>query len=252
MFGGLHLEMGMWTMPGNYLACSGWTAALTEVGIATAGKADSFLKATHLARTHHAHQNTCVALEKLQKEAFEAAKSENRFEEWRHDMIKKSLTFQYWHTILSLALLILTFIRAHREKNFPLYVEALEAIVGYLFAFDHYNYACWVPTHIRDMLSLPDSIKQNFMRYWVVSKTKNRFSSIPIDQMHEQENAKVKGIGGVIGLTKNPIALRHWMMCGTELARCISQFENQMLSVSTDPQKCLYHEEGLAVQKSFK
>ena len=32
------------------------------------------------------------------------------------------------------------------------------------------------------------------MRYWVVSKTKNRFSSIPIDQMHEQENAKLKGI----------------------------------------------------------
>ena len=31
------------------------------------------------------------------------------------------------------------------EKNFPLYVEALEAIVGCLFAFDRYHYARWVP-----------------------------------------------------------------------------------------------------------
>ena len=252
MFGDLHLEMGMWTTLGDYLACSGWTAALTEAGIVTAGKADSFLKASHLTRTRRMHQLTCVALEKLQKEAFQVANSECSFEEWRHDMIEKSPTFQYWDTILSLELIILNFIRAHREKNFPLYVEALEAIVGYFFVFDHYNYARWVPIHIRDMLSLPDSIQENFMRYWVVSKTKNRFSSIPIDQMHEQENAKVKGIGGVIGLTENPITLRRWMICGPELPRCISQFENQILSESTDPQKFLHHEEGLAVQKSFK
>ena len=30
MFGGLHLEMGMWNMLGNYLACSGWTTALAD------------------------------------------------------------------------------------------------------------------------------------------------------------------------------------------------------------------------------
>ena len=85
MFGGLHLEMGMWTTLGDYLACSGWTAALTEAGIVTAGKADSFLKTSHLTRTHRMHQLTCVALEKLQKEAFQVANSECSFEEWRHD-----------------------------------------------------------------------------------------------------------------------------------------------------------------------
>ena len=37
-----------------------------------------------------------------------------------------------------------------------------------------------------------------------------------------------------------------------ELARCISQFEYHILSESTDPQKFFHHEEGLAVQKSFK
>ena len=56
------------------------------------------------------------------------------------------------------------------------------------------------------MKSLPASIEE---KYWVVDKTGNRFSSIPVDQVREQENAKVKGTGGVIGLTENPAALSH-------------------------------------------
>ena len=51
-------------------------------------------------------------------------------------MIKSSPTFQYWDTILNIEVLVLTIVRAHHEKNFPLYVEALEAIVGYFFAYD--------------------------------------------------------------------------------------------------------------------
>ena len=47
-------------------------------------------------------------------------------------MIKKSPTFQYWDTILTIDIYILVFVRAHREKNFSLYVEALEKIVGFL------------------------------------------------------------------------------------------------------------------------
>ena len=108
MFGGLHLEMAMWTMLGDYLACSGWTAALTEAAIVTVGTADSFLRASHLTRTRHAHQLTCVALEKLQKEAFLVAKSECSgisFEAWRCDMMEKSSTFQYCDTIFSLELI---------------------------------------------------------------------------------------------------------------------------------------------------
>ena len=54
MFGGLHLEMGMWNMLGDYLACSGWTTALADAGVATSGTADSFLKSSHVTRTRHA------------------------------------------------------------------------------------------------------------------------------------------------------------------------------------------------------
>ena len=102
--------------------------------------------------------------------------------------------------------LVLSFIRAHGERNFDLYVQSLELIVGYYFALDHYNYARWVPTHIRDMKSLPASIHESFKKHWVVTETSNHFSSSPLDQTYEQENVKLKGAGGIIGLTENPAA----------------------------------------------
>ncbi len=90
--------------------------------------------------------------------------------------------------------------------NFGLYMESLEAFI--FFALYHYNYSRWVSVHLRDMKSLPDEIEAKFCQSWVIQKISQRFSTIPLDQAHEQENAKVKGKGGVVGLTENPVALR--------------------------------------------
>ena len=40
MFGGLHIEMVMWNMLGDYLAASGWTISLLDTGIATFSTVD--------------------------------------------------------------------------------------------------------------------------------------------------------------------------------------------------------------------
>ena len=71
MFGGLHIEMALWHSVGEFLDGSGWTNALSDAGVATSGTADSFLKASHLTKTRHAHQITLLTLNKLQKEAWE-------------------------------------------------------------------------------------------------------------------------------------------------------------------------------------
>ena len=83
-------------------------------------------------------------------------------------------------------------------------------------AVDHYNYSRWASIHLRDMKSLSESVGEDFIRNWVLQKTSNRFSTIPLDQAHEQENAKVKERGGVVGLTENPTALKRWMIVGPE------------------------------------
>ena len=155
MLGGLHTEMALWNTLGDELEGSGWTAALTQADVASSGTADSYLKATHLTRTRHAHQVTLL---------------------------------------------------------------------------DHVNYSRWMHVHIRDMKSLPDPIKDEFENHshWVLSKTMNTFSAIPFDQAHEQENNIVKGSGGAVGLTENPVAFRRWMLSGPEMARLLKQFEEEL------------------------
>ncbi len=44
MFGGLHIEMALWSTIGDFLEGSR-CPALTEAGVASVGKAESFLKA---------------------------------------------------------------------------------------------------------------------------------------------------------------------------------------------------------------
>ena len=139
MMGGLHLEMALWNTLGDVLEDSGWTTALTEAEAASSGTADSFLKVAHLTRTRHAHQITLLTLNKLQKEAFSQSESNESEVEWRNNMCQKSPTFMFWDFILRYESLILIFVRAHREKNFSLYVEALEKLTPLFFALDHVN-----------------------------------------------------------------------------------------------------------------
>ena len=191
----------------------------------------------------------------LQHEAFlqkEGPHDDGTIDAWRQAAIAKSPTFQFWDTILRMEILGLIFVRAHREKNFYLYVETLKAIVPWFFAFDHYNYARWIPVHIRDMESLPQSVYEQFKGsgHWVVQKTTNRFSAMPIDQCHEQNNEMVKGSGGAVGLTENPSAFRKWMTAGPEQARLLKEFEREFMREASSKQ--LHHEEGFWMQKSFK
>ena len=181
MLGSLHTEMALWNTVGDLLDGSGWTTALAEVRVASAGTADSFLKVTHLTRTRHARQVTLLILHNLLKEAFLKNKESadgHSFMAWRISMAEAYPTFKFWDLIERLETLILIFCRAHRQKKFPLHVEALEQLIPVFFAIHHTNYARWASLHIGDMKSLPQSTKEEFIRNgkWVVSKTKKTCS----------------------------------------------------------------------------
>ena len=237
---------------------SGWTEALIEAEVASSGVAELFLKTSHLTRTGHGHQVSLLALHNLQREAFmpcEGLKDEKSQQLWRKDMVQKSPpTFAYWDTILRYETLIL-FVRAHRERNFSLYMQLLEELTPLFFALDHVNYARWMPAHIRDMKSLPASVQEEFENncHWVISKTTNSFSVIPFDQAHEQENKIVKGLGGTVGLTENPVAFKRWMLSGPQVARLVSQFQEETFSDDDlDIRKNFkHHEQGISIQNTF-
>ena len=128
---------------------------------------------------------------------------------------------------------------------------SVQSLVFLFLASDHYNYSRWVSVHIRDIQPLPADLKDVFCKFWVVQKSYNWFSTILIDQAHEQENAKVKGNGGVVGLTENPAALCRWLLSCPELARLLTQFEEQYLPETNSETECTHHEEGLSHQMRF-
>ena len=48
----------------------------------------------------------------------------------------------------------------------------------------------------------------------MAKKTAHRFSAIAIDEGHEHTSAAMKDDGEAVCLTKNPAALRRWMVSG--------------------------------------
>ena len=80
------------------------------------------------------------------------------------------------------------------------------------FALDHTHYCRWLSVHIRDMTSLSVNHPNIHAKFragtFVMHKTRNKFSTMAIDQCHEQNNGAIKGSRGAVGLTANPAALR--------------------------------------------
>ena len=237
MFGGLHIEMAALKTIGDWLQRSGWAQALVQAEIATAGTADSMYRAAHVMHTRRAHQITAAALHILQHCAYDCChftcadvQTPVDFEVWSDERKQNCPQFQFWATTLELELCILVYVRSLREANFAMYLDALTELVPWFCALDHTNYARWIPVHLRDMTELPEQHPDIYREFnagnFTVQKTKRVFSAIPIDQAHEQNNACVKGDGGVVGLTDDPSALRRWMIAGPEVARVISEFEN--------------------------
>lgn len=99
----------------------------------------------------------------------------------------------------SLELLLLVYIRSLREGNFQLYVETLTQLLPWMFALDHTHYSRWLSVHVCNMMVLSDKHPAILAEFcagkFVVHKTMHKFSTMAIDQCHEQNNALIKGSG---------------------------------------------------------
>lgn len=67
VLGGLHIEMAIMKTIGDWLDGSGWTTALVNAHVTSAGRSESMLHASHVARTRHAQEVTAACLYILQK-----------------------------------------------------------------------------------------------------------------------------------------------------------------------------------------
>ena len=145
---------------GSWLSGSGWTEAVAQAGITSAGRAESLITSAHITRTRYAHQVTASSLYILQQRAYkkhlESVEDASSFPDWCKDQANKIQQFQFWNMTLKFEFLILILVRSFRQSYFKLYLSALMTITPWMFALDRTNYARWLPVHIRDMAELPN------------------------------------------------------------------------------------------------
>ncbi len=217
MMGSLHIEMAVMKVIGDWVTDSGWAYLLSKANVATIGSAESFEDVSHVTKTRYAHHVTAAALHILQTQAYELYSNESNddvlsMEEWIKQQESIHPQFKYWNTALQLELLAFIFVRSIREGKFLLYLQTIKEILPWFFALDHVHYARWLSVHLCDMSSLhvthPTVYKEFLDGKFVGHKSRKSFSGLATDQIHEQNNAKVKGNGGAIGLFDTPNALR--------------------------------------------
>lgn len=107
---------------------------LQEAELATPGVVESFLNASHVTRTRHAHQVSASSLYISLKKAYDAYVTSNtevsaeNFSAWCARRRSESPQFLYWHMSLELELLVLSFVLSLLTGDFELYMDALAKV----------------------------------------------------------------------------------------------------------------------------
>ena len=169
----------------------------------------------------------CVIYSKLKKTHMDSG-SDEFILLWLANKSKINEMCFYWKLILELMIDLFVFTWSLREGKYPLYITSLHKPIRWYFALDHYNYARWLSVHIYDLLAQPQNSYQlhRFFigGYFTFQKTDHQFLFMEVDQIHEQYNAAMKGLGWVTpSLNKvDESSLAKWGLCIHELASVLS------------------------------
>ena len=71
VFGGLHIEMNILKVLGDWMKGSEWDELLVQADVTTTGRADAILKGSHVTRSRYAHQVTASVLHILRHQAYD-------------------------------------------------------------------------------------------------------------------------------------------------------------------------------------
>ena len=123
--------------------------------------------------------------------------------------------FKFWATFLDMMDLIHDLLRADREGNWELHMDAVQRALIIFAAFDCTNYMRWCSLYLEDMRRLPEtapSVYHNFTMGSFSAKDKpGRFTAVGGDQKLEQSiNLSSKCSDGFIGHAKQKQYIAQW------------------------------------------
>ena len=108
-----------------------------------------------------------------------------------HDEVcEKSEMWRFWQSFLSMMENLLSILYATRTGNWKLYVESINMLLPWTFAFDRHNCACYLMFHYIEMINLEEnhpSIYQEFMKgnFSVQVSDNNPFRKLESDKVIE-------------------------------------------------------------------
>ena len=92
-------------------------------------------------------------------------------------------------------------------------------------------------------------LEQSNKEYFNVDKTDHPFSSMRVDQAHEQNNKVVKVDGGATGILENETALLKWAVAGPIISDLLNQADQDLPNPQKPPK---HHEHTDLYEKNFR
>ena len=129
------------------------------------------------------------------------------------EISEQSKTTRLWvDCLIRPVLLMMMFVRAEREGDWPLHLWAVQEMMPYFFAAGHHNYARYGLYYLRTMQRLPAKLLERFLKGEHVMRHKpGIWNGIWSDMYIETTFMRYgKGPKGIIGITLKPSAVRRW------------------------------------------
>jgi len=155
--------------------------------------------------------------------------------------------FKFWNVFVNDVVPVLMDLnRSHREGNWELHVSAVRRALPLFFAFNRSNYRRWAPLYFEDCLLIETKfpkIHDCFINGgFIVSQTKRRGSSLPMDQaLEKQYNKPAKSSSGIIGYTRRKAAVCKWNLIKHVKSQYTSLLEN-VCDLTIDDEYAIHHE----------
>ena len=127
------------------------------------------------------------------------------------DIFGNSRTAKLWvNIVIKSAFIMMLYIRAEREGDWPLHLEAVKQMMSYFYASGHVNYARYGLFYFRSMKKLPVEIRGRFMKgEHVMHHISGLWNDLWSDMYMESTFMRYGHIHGVIiGITLQPETLK--------------------------------------------
>ncbi|XP_078679472.1 uncharacterized protein LOC144915103 [Branchiostoma floridae x Branchiostoma belcheri] len=144
----------------------------------------------------------------------------------------------FWMSYIDIVEIMLGLVRASREGDWQLHLAAVRQMIPWCFAYDHLNYARYLPAYLSDMCHLnethPDALE--YLQSGGFSAQigdQNPFGRIPVDQACEETvNKDTQTSGGTKGFSLKPGAVTKYYLVAGYRSLCIRMLK-EMLHVNS-------------------